>query len=111
MEGETHITTTDIGTIKIDLVVGDELATLGFARDFERSIQDYRKKQGYKAGQTVRLSLKIDEVKDQNIFEKTMAIVDWSKLCVEVKWYSNFEPSDKPIKTIVVKDFVSMSVE
>ncbi len=108
-EGETYINQTKVGTIKIDLVVSDELANMGFARDFERGIQDYRKKQGYKPNQNVMLRVKIDSVKDQDIFEKTMIIVDWEKLCVNIKWLPELDRETQ--KTIVVKGFVALSVE
>ena len=108
-EGETHISTTDIGTIKIDLVVDEHLSTLGFARDFERGIQDYRKKQGYKTGQNIHLRFKVEDTKDQAIFEKTMQVVDWSKLCVEVKWLAQLDTESD--KKIIIKDFVTITVQ
>ena len=108
-EGETYVNQTKIGIIKIDLVIDDELAYMGYARDFERGIQDYRKKQGYKPSQNVMLRVKIDSVKDQEVFEKTMAIVDWEKLCVNMKWLPELDRETQ--KTIVIKDFVTLSVE
>jgi isoleucyl-tRNA synthetase len=108
-EGETYSNETKIGTVKIDLVIDDELATMGFARDFERGIQDYRKKQGYKSNHTIMLRVAIDEVKDQSLFEKTMMIVDWDKLCVNMKWLEKLD--NESDKKITVKEFVTLSVE
>jgi spore coat polysaccharide biosynthesis predicted glycosyltransferase SpsG len=55
------------------------------------------------------LRVAIDEAKDQAIFEKTMMIVDWDKLCVNMKWLEKLEQETE--KKIVVKDFVTLSVE
>lgn len=108
-EGEIYVNQTKIGIIKIDLVIDDELATMGYARDFERGVQDYRKKQGYKPNQNIMLRVKIEDVKDQEVFEKTMAIVDWEKLCVNMKWLPELDR--ETTKQIVIKDFVTLSVE
>lgn len=109
LEGEMLNKETSIGNLKVDLVVNEELAALGFARDFERSIQDYRKKQGYKTGNNVILRVVLSEVKDMNMFENVMVVIDWSKLNVEMKWLKELEKPTE--KKIVVKDFCTLDVE
>jgi isoleucyl-tRNA synthetase len=109
LEGEMLKKDTELGSIKVDLVVDDNLAVLGFARDFERSIQDYRKKQGFKSGSTVILRVFLSEVKDSEMFEKVMRSVDWSKLNVEMRWLQELDK--ETIKKIVVKEFCTLDVE
>jgi isoleucyl-tRNA synthetase len=109
LEGEMLNKKTPMGDLKVDLVINSDLAALGFARDFERSIQDYRKKQGYKTGNNVILRVVLSEVKDMDIFEKVMTVVDWAKLNVEMKWMQELEkPTDKKI---VIKEFCTLDVE
>ena len=108
-EGETLLKTTEIGVIKVDLVVDQDLSVLGYARDFERGVQDYRKKQGFKPGQSIVLRWKLAYVKDEVIFEKVMLAIDWSKLNVETRWLQELE---KPTtKSIIVKDFCTLEIE
>ena len=108
-EGDIFTKETEIGLIKVDLVLDDYLTSLGFARDFERAVQDYRKKQGFKPGQSVNVRWKVTEAAKPEMFEATMRDVDWEKLNIEVKWLQ--ELSKDSDKTITVKDLCTLVVE
>jgi isoleucyl-tRNA synthetase len=108
-EGEIVEFSSGIGVLKLDLVIDQDLAIMGFARDFERSIQDFRKKQGFKTGQTIPMRWKVEESKQAEIFEQVMKTVDWEKLNVDIKWLQELE--NDPKHTIIVKEFCTISVE
>jgi hypothetical protein len=59
---------------------------LGFTRDFERAVQDFRKKQGFKPGQLVSMKWQIANVEDEEVWQKVLQEIDWKKLNVEVRW-------------------------
>jgi isoleucyl-tRNA synthetase len=107
-EGEIWENKDDFGKMKIDLVVDKELSVLGFARDFERAIQDFRKKQGFRPNQIITMKWQLIEVKDEEILQMVLKNVNWSKLSVEVKWVTNLDNLDKKIE---VKDLVSILVD
>ncbi len=90
-EGELWEYAGDSGKLKIDLVVDHELQVLGYTRDFERAVQDYRKKQGYRPAQSVAMRWQIIEVEDADLVQEVIKVIDWNKLCVEVKWHSDLE--------------------
>ncbi len=85
-EGEVWENTSDLGIIRIDKVVDDELAILGFVRDFERSIQNLRKKQGYRPSQIVAMQWQKFSIENEEIFEKVIEAVNWKKLHVDITW-------------------------
>ena len=96
------------GKMSVNLEVSRSLSILGFARDFERAVQEFRKKQGYKAGQLVYTKWHLSEAKDENLFREVMGQTDWAKLKLEVKW--NSEAPENQEKTIEVKDLVTIIV-
>lgn len=108
-EGEMFEKEGDFGFIKVDLVIDQELAVLGFVRDFERSVQAFRKKEGYRAGQTIAMEWQPNNLKDPENFNEVIKKVDWKKLCVEVQWVENLDPesADK----IIVKDLGEVLVK
>jgi isoleucyl-tRNA synthetase len=90
-EGEVWKYEGENGVLKVDLVIDHELKVLGFTRDFERAVQDYRKKQGYKPSQTVAMKWQVVEVEDADLVQEVIKVIDWTKLCVEVKWSGDLE--------------------
>ena len=108
-EGEVFENTSDFGELKVDLVVDKDLSVLGFTRDFERSVQEFRKKQGFRPGQLVEMKWQIKEVDDDEVLQKVFKVVDWSKLCVDVKWVQDL---DENVDThFEVKDLVKILVD
>jgi len=87
-EGEMWQKQSDFGEIKLDLLIDTDLAVLGFGRDFERAVQDFRKKQGFRPGQVVNMRWQPIKVEDEEVFQRVLKEVDWSKLNVEVQWVS-----------------------
>ncbi len=108
-EGEIFEASSEFGILKIDLVVDKDLSVLGFIRDFERSVQEFRKKQGFKPGQIVPMKWQTIEVEDDEILQKVLKQIDWSKLCVEIKWVEDLNIELN--KTFEVKDLVKIIVD
>jgi isoleucyl-tRNA synthetase len=108
-EGELFENTSDFGYLKIDLVVDKDLAVLGFTRDFERAVQEFRKKQGFKSGQIVSMKWQILESADEELLQKVIKVVDWAKLNVEIKWVEQLNPNLD--KSFEVKDLVKILVD
>ena len=85
-EGECWEYSGELGYLKIDLVVDKDLSVLGYVRDFERAVQDFRKRQGFKPGQLVAMKWQIAHLEDEEIWQKVLQNINWRKLNVEVKW-------------------------
>jgi isoleucyl-tRNA synthetase len=107
-EGEIFEKEGDFGVIKVDLVVDKELSVLGFVRDFERSVQAFRKKEGYRAGETIAMKWQPIEIEDEEILNQVVQKVDWKKLCVEISWADNLSSED--YKKFKVKDLATILV-
>ena len=99
----------ELGKINLCLVLDEELTILGFARDLERSVQDFRKKQGFKSGQTIVMKWKVIDIINEDLFEKVIKNVDWSKLSVDIKW--NQDLDDGIEKIIEIKNLAKVLVE
>jgi isoleucyl-tRNA synthetase len=108
MEGEMWENKNEFGKIKLDLVVDKELSVLGFARDFERAIQDFRKKQGYRPNQIISMKWQLVDVKDEEVLQMVLKTVNWPKLAVEIKWVEGLDGLDKKIE---IKDLVTILVD
>jgi isoleucyl-tRNA synthetase len=107
-EGQIFEFASNFGVIKIDMVIDEDLAVLGFTRDFERAVQESRKQQGMVAGEMVTFGWKINEIKDEKILQKVLKQVDWTKLCVEIRWLDEL-PDTKEPKLIEVKELVKIN--
>ena len=106
---ETKEISSELGKINLYLVLDEELTILGFARDLERSVQDFRKKQGFKSGQTIVMKWKVIDIVNEDLFEKVIKNVDWSKLSVDIKW--NQDLDDGIEKIIEIKNLAKVLVE
>jgi isoleucyl-tRNA synthetase len=109
LNGEMFENNSEFGYLKIDLVVDDELAVLGYGRDFERAIQEFRKQMGYKPGEIVEMNWQIESAENEDLVQKIIQKLDWKKLAVEIKWAENLDP--KLDKKIIVKDLVKILVD
>jgi isoleucyl-tRNA synthetase len=109
MEGELQEYTAEFGTLKLDLVVDTDLAVLGFARDFERSVQGYRKQRGFRPGQIVPMKWEIVGTEDYMLVEKVIKSVDWDKLAVEVTWVKGLD--EKIDTNFTIKDLCTILVD
>jgi isoleucyl-tRNA synthetase len=107
VEGQKWIKQGEFGTFTIDTVLDEELEVLGYARDFERSIQDWRKKQNMNPHNFVVIKGYIEEVRSDSSLAKVMARVDWEKIKVTIEFEK--EKPDNSIK-IVVKNFIQIWV-
>jgi isoleucyl-tRNA synthetase len=107
-EGEMFEKEGEFGFIKVDLVIDQELAVLGFVRDFERSVQAFRKKQGYRAGQTVAMKWQPINLSEPETFNEVIKKVDWKKLCLEIEWVENL--SEETQEKIKIKDLADILV-
>jgi isoleucyl-tRNA synthetase len=111
LEGEMFLNQSDFGEIKIDLVVDKSLSVFGFVRDFERSVQSFRKKQGLKPGQLIKMNWQPVEIVDTEIFSEVIKNMDWKKLCVEIKWLENFsEEENKEKLSFNIKDLATINI-
>ncbi|GAB4148410.1 MAG: hypothetical protein OHK0017_11230 [Patescibacteria group bacterium] len=109
VSGETWESDTAFGHLKLDLVIDQELMEEGFVRDFERSIQAYRKSRGYQAGQRVVMKMQVKSFVDQSLFEKVLEKMDWDSLSVGVKWVDSI--NEEKSRIIEVKNLVEIMVE
>jgi hypothetical protein len=108
-EGEIWENTDYFGKIKVDMVIDDDLAVMGFTRDFERAVQDFRKKQGFRPNQIVSMRWQIKDATDDVILRRVLEGINWSRLSVEIKWADDLDPNlDKKIE---VKGLVTLLVD
>lgn len=109
VEGEIFESNSNFGYLKIDLVVDTSLSILGFARDFERSVQAFRKSKGYKPGEIVKMKWQAQNIIDKDLLDKVLLKVDFDKLCIEIEWVNNLDSNlDAGFK---VKDLVDILVD
>jgi len=108
-EGQIFEDTSDLGLIKVDLVVDKSLSILGFTRDFERGIQSFRKQQGFRPGEIIIMKFEPVEIKDEEIFAEVIKTADWNKLCVEVQWVKGL--NEKINKSFEVKELGKILVD
>ncbi len=98
----------ELGTIVVNLEISEELELLGLARDFERGVQEFRKKQGYQSGQNIVMNCFVEPLIDSSKFQNVLGKVDWNKLNVEFKWLKDdFESA----KVIEVKNLAKLKVK
>ena len=109
VSGEIWESETYFGKIKIDLVIDEDLMLEGFVRDFERSIQAYRKERGYQPGQKVMLKMQVKSFVDQINFEKVLQKIEWENLAVTIKWVD--EIAENRSKVLEVKNLVEIFVD
>lgn len=108
-EGQIYDAVSDLGTLKVDLVVDSSLSILGFTRDFERGIQSFRKQQGFRAGEVISMKFEPIDIKDDTIFSEVLKNTDWNKLCVDVTWVKGLD--EKINKSFEVKEFCKVLVD
>lgn len=108
-EGEVYEHSSDFGYLKVDLVVDNDLAILGFSRDFERAVQAFRKEQGYRPGQHITVSMSVEDVVDIEIFNSVIRTLDWGKLNIEVKWLEKIE--SETTKKLIIKDLATIRID
>ncbi len=60
------------------------------------------------AGEMVTFGWKINVIKDEKILQKVLKQVDWTKLCVEIRWLDEL-PDTKEPKLIEVKELVKIN--
>jgi isoleucyl-tRNA synthetase len=108
-EGQIFTHESSFGTIKVDLVVDESLSVLGYIRDFERAVQAFRKKQGFKPGELVKVDLETIDVQNEGIFSEVVAATDWAKLCLEVKWVKGLDV--KTDKSFEIKGLAKILVD
>jgi len=102
-EGEMWQKQGEFGTLKVDLVIDTDLAVLGFGRDFERAVQNFRKKEGFRPGQVVSMRWQPTDVVDEDVFQRVLKEVDWKKLNVDVHWVDPTQ--DEALDTSLDKKF------
>jgi isoleucyl-tRNA synthetase len=107
MEGEIWNSDKYFGNLKVDLVIDNNLAILGFTRDFERAVQSFRKSQGFRANQHISMKWQLTNIKDEEILEKVLKNINWNKLNIEVKWVENLTKLDTSFE---VKELVTIFV-
>ena len=96
------------GALTIDLVIDETLANLGFGRDFERSVQDFRKQQGYKHNEVVGLIWQLDESDQWELVQKVIKNISWHKLNLEISWVEGKETNSA--KKLEIKDLCTIWV-
>lgn len=103
VEGQKWIKEGDYGKLIVDSIVDDELEMLGFARDFERMVQDWRKKQGFNPQSHVNVKMYIEEVRSEAALAKVFARTDWDKLKVHTEIIDTKPENSSPL---IVKHFI-----
>jgi isoleucyl-tRNA synthetase len=110
LEGEIFEASGEFGSIKVDLVVGSELAVLGFGRDTERQIQNWRKKQGFKPGEVINIFWALEKTENRDIYEEVVKAMDWEKLNLEVKFVDASEIGDGS-ESLEIKEFAKIKLK
>jgi isoleucyl-tRNA synthetase len=108
-EGEIFTHESDFGLLKVDLVVDKALSVMGYARDFERAVQAFRKQQGFKAGEIVRMNWQYVDVADEDVLQEVLKQINWDKLSVDISWVTDL--SEEIDKKFVVKDLATILVD
>jgi isoleucyl-tRNA synthetase len=106
-EGELWKGTTKNGVLVVDKIVDDTLMQLGLARDFERFIQEFRKKKGLKANQMISLQLKNYESNDTSLVQEVIKQVNMEKLRTKITFVEELETTDSiDVKQLGVFDIL-----
>ena len=108
VEGQKWVKEGDYGMFVIDTVIDDELEMLGYARDFERSIQEWRKKSGFNPQQFIMIEAYVEEVKSEEILAKVISRVDWDKLKISLDLQTQVLENSKLIS---VKNFIQIQLK
>ena len=108
IEGETAEMEGYYGKLTIDLVIDEQLANLGYGRDFERAVQDFRKQQGFKHNTIIKLDWQLDSSNDWELVQKVVKNINWSKLNVEIKWVEGQDTNN--VKKFEVKELCTIWV-
>ena len=107
-EGETFEKEGNFGYLKVDLVVDQSLAVLGYIRDFERGVQAFRKSQSYKPGEIISMQWQPINIENEELLGAVLQKLDWKKLCVDISWKEDL--AEKTKKSFKVKELCEMSV-
>jgi hypothetical protein len=107
-EGEIFEKEGSFGYLKVDLVVDQSLAVLGYIRDFERGVQAFRKSQGYKPGEIISMQWQPINIEDEELLGAVLQKLDWKKLCVDISWKEDLVEKTK--KSFKVKELCEMLV-
>lgn len=74
------------GNLKIDWVIDEELAIIGYGTEFERAVTEYLRNLGIKSGETVMMDWQIDSRANNETIYKLVNCLNWHKLFVEIRW-------------------------
>ena len=80
---------TKYGNLKIDWVIDEELAIIGYGAEFEKAVTDYLRNLGVKSGETVIMEWQIDSNANSETIHKLVNCLNWHKLFIEVRWTKN----------------------
>jgi isoleucyl-tRNA synthetase len=105
VEGQKWVKEGEYGVFVVDTVVDEELELLGYARDFERMIQDWRKKQGMNPQSFVTLQGYVEEVRSNAVLAKVIARVDWEKIKAGI---TLIEQKPETSTLVQVKNFIKL---
>jgi isoleucyl-tRNA synthetase len=109
LEGSIEILKTPFGDLKVDMVIHEDLAALGFGKEFEKSVVEYLRNQGYVSrNKTVSMNWQIFEPENEDLVQKVIKNVNWQKLNVEIKWVDNLDPIEND--SFEVKDLTKIIV-
>ncbi len=114
LEGSTTVIGNQTGQIKIDLVIYDELSSLGLSKEFEKVVNEFirinydRNRLNQNMGEPIALSLQIIETPNQDLVMSVIKNINWNKLNLEIRWASDLGFGNA--KRLVVKDLASFWV-
>ena len=86
---------TKYGSLKIDWVIDEELAIIGYGAEFEKAVTDYLRNLGIKPGETVIMEWQIDSNANSETIHKLVNCLNWHKLFIEVRWTKDLAVDSK----------------
>jgi hypothetical protein len=114
LEGSTTLIGNQTGQVKIDLVIYDELSSLGLGKEFEKAINEFirinydRDRINQNMGEPIMLALQIIETPNQDLVMSVIKNINWNKLNLEIRWASDLGFGNA--KKLHIKDLASFWV-
>ncbi len=114
LEGSTTLIGNQTGQVKIDLVIYDELSSLGLGKEFEKAVNEFirinydRDRINQNMGEPIMLALQIIETPNQELVMSVIKNINWNKLNLEIRWASDLGFGNA--KKLHIKDLASFWV-
>jgi hypothetical protein len=101
-QSSSEIIENNLGRIKVDITIYEELAAIAFGWDLERAILDFLKREKFSRDKELNFKVKILECDNEELVYKVVSSIDWHKLNIALKWQKDID--ENLGKTLEVHD-------